>query len=386
MNTKLLLSLIGLFLAALLLVACGGQAAEPVAEVLPTATAIPPTETAALPTVTTIPPTETPIPPTATPEPTPTEAPKISPSPRGYVGLAYDSESELMILFGGQIGECCGPETVSDETWSFDVSTDQWIRMDPPTAPISGWGAITYDAESDRTILFGAGAYFPQIGNETWAYDANGDTWAQMADGPERLLGAALAYDAESDRVILFGGYDMARAHDDTWAYDFNTDTWTEMNPATRPKARNYQAVAYDAESDRVLIWGLNEVFDRADESVWAYDFNTDSWEQMPIGDPFPENRNYPRLAYDAESDRTILYGGAPRGDQTWAYDYNSNTWTLMEPAPVPAKVSRHALAYSSAADRVILFGGQPGYANFVYIDETWSYDYNSDTWENLTP
>jgi hypothetical protein len=41
MNTKFLPSLIGLFLIALLLAACGGQAAEPVDEVLPAATSRP---------------------------------------------------------------------------------------------------------------------------------------------------------------------------------------------------------------------------------------------------------------------------------------------------------------------------------------------------------
>jgi hypothetical protein len=392
MNTKFLPSLIGLFLIALLLAACGGQAAEPVDEVLPAATSVPPTETAVPPTATPVPPTvtpvsptETPLPPTETPKPTPTKAPGKSPSPRGYVGLAYDAESDLMIMFGGQIGECCSPETVTAETWTFDVSAVQWTRMDPATAPIAGWGAITYDAESDRTIVFGVGAYYPQIGNETWAYDTNTNTWTQMADGPSRHLGAELAYDAESDRVILFGGWNMARLYDDTWAYDFNSDTWTEMNPTTRPKARNFHGMSYDAESDRVIIWGLTGNFKQSDGSVWAYDFNTDTWEPMPIGDPFPEIRDWTRLAYDAESDRTILYGGLPRGDQTWAYDYNSNTWTLMEPSSVPANVSRHAMEYSPAADRVIVFGGKVWDVS-GFTDEMWSYDYNSDTWEKLTP
>jgi CubicO group peptidase (beta-lactamase class C family) len=73
MNTKRLQSLIGLLLVAMLLVACGGQAAEPVA-VAPTAApaveALPPPSPTPLPaTATPIPPTATTEPPTTTPEP-----------------------------------------------------------------------------------------------------------------------------------------------------------------------------------------------------------------------------------------------------------------------------------------------------------------------------
>jgi N-acetylneuraminic acid mutarotase len=90
---------------------------------------------------------------------------------------------------------------------------------------------------------------------DTWAYDYNTNTWKEMAKGPPKHLGARLAYDSESGRIILFGGSDIAtwRYINDTWSYDFNTDTWTEMKPATSPPGRNYQAMIYDAKSDRVL-------------------------------------------------------------------------------------------------------------------------------------
>lgn len=200
-------------------------------------------------------------------------------------------------------------------------------------------------------------------------------------------LGSRLAYDADSDRIILFGGSDWNSLMNDTWAYDFNTDTWTDMKPDISPPARNYHGMTYDVESDRVLIWGsMGTDLEPFDASVWAYDYNTNTWEQMPPVDPYPELRVYPALAYDAESDRTILYGGFPEGDQTWAYDYNTNTWTRMNPATTPQKVSRHALAYSAAADRVILSGGQVVAAQFNYTRDTWSYDYNSDTWTFVGP
>lgn len=390
MNTRVVPYL--LVLASLLLAACGGgQAAEPVA-VAPTNapatdTPEPTTETPVPPTATPVPPTETPLPPT--PEPTATKLIKIYPPRQGYVMLVDDSESDLMVMFGGQTGRCCSESTISKRTWVFDATENLWALLPAASVPSARAApAMAYDIESDRVIMLGGGDSNGQILNDTWAYDTNTDTWTEMSsEGPAMSLGSRLAYDADSDRIILFGGSDWNSLMNDTWAYDFNTDTWTDMKPDISPPARNYHGMTYDAESDRVLIWGsMGTDLEPFDASVWAYDYNTNTWEQMPPVDPYPELRIYPALAYDAESDRTILYGGFPEGDQTWAYDYNTNTWTRMNPATTPQKVSRHALAYSAAADRVILSGGQVVAAQFNYTRDTWSYDYNSDTWTFVGP
>ena len=67
-----------------------------------------------------------------------------------------------------------------------------------------------------------------------------------------------MAYDAESDRVILFGGDSRPiQFHQgDTWAYDLDTNSWTDMNPATSPAERALPAMAYDPQSDRVILFG----------------------------------------------------------------------------------------------------------------------------------
>ena len=54
------------------------------------------------------------------------------PSPRAYVPLAYDVESELFVLYGGQLTV---PSDVSDETWVFDPGTGAWQRRSPASSP-----------------------------------------------------------------------------------------------------------------------------------------------------------------------------------------------------------------------------------------------------------
>jgi hypothetical protein len=299
--------------------------------------------------------------------------------------MAYDSESDRVVLFGGELGQLFGAS--GRDTWSYDPATNQWSQMNPSIRPSGRAGHdMVYDTESDRIILYG-GIALPFGGDRTtWAYDFNTDTWTKQATGPSAQQGIRMAYDAESDRVILFGGEAYTGGGvtlKETWSYDLNADLWTEMKPNTSPPAQWFQGMVYDAESDRVLLWrgGFNA-------SVWAYDFNANTWaKEEPCEGP--RKGIFGGLAYDSESDRSILYGGGEwRGpsttDQTWAYDYNTNTWTMMEPSETPPGLTLHAMAYSPALDLVILFGGRVG-AGDAFSAETWTYDLNSDTWTNVT-
>lgn len=330
----------------------------------------------------------------------------LLPSARGYVTMAYDAKSKQVVLFGGQTGTAGIRTNTNGETWAYAVQDNAWAQMFPKKKPNAKSAAqLAYDAESNRVIMYGGGVWVWGLASEeTWAYNYNANTWIKMAYGPKNHLGGRLAYDSESDRMILFGGLNAGGWNvldwfycDDTWAYDYNSDTWTEMKPAVSPPGRNYQAMTYDSKVDRVLTWGgmyLDE--SPLPESMWAYDFNSNTWMEFPAGDrPYPPSRDYPAMAYDAQSDRTILFGGVAIPDLagvkedvgTWAYDYTTHTWEKMNPDPEPPFVSRHALVYSAATDRVILFGGETDDdVQFTYTNATWAYDYDSNTWTKLTP
>src|SRR5207249_3851951 len=182
--------------------------------------------------------------------------------------------------------------------------------------------------------------------SDTWAYDFNTSTWTDMspAIAPPARYNHAMAYDSESDRVILFGGSTYGNAlFNDTWAYDFNTDTWNEVSPTSSPLARSLHLMAYDS-----------------DTSTWL--------DTTPVVEP--PGRWGHALAYDSQSDRVILFGGGLY--DTWAYDFNGNIWTDMAPASSPLGRDSPTLTYDSAADRVILFGGAAG--SRVNYTEAWDY------------
>ena len=330
-------------------------------------------------------PENTPVPPTPTPVPSPTlTMAEMNPSPRGYVSMAYDSESKQVILFGGQTGFYGDSANFSNETWAFDVTTNTWKEMKPSTSPSPGGaGALAYDVESDRVILCGNTLTLSASGT-TYAYDYNSNTWTTMkAKGPSGHLGLKMAYDVESDRIISFGGFSTQTwsYYDDTWAYDFNSDSWVEMKPATNPPPRNFHMMTYDSKIDRVLMWGGGG----GPHEMWAYDFNTNTWEQTQAKGG-PGRRDYGVFTYDAASDLIVLFGGNPGGsNDVWSYDYNQNEWKKMDSSEGPRFLSRHAFVYIPDTDRFMLFGGQLGGKEFTYTQQTWMYNLNTNSWEDVT-
>lgn len=307
-----------------------------------------------------------------------------SPMARTYHQMAYDSESGQVVLYGGQtvaLGDSIQPNR---ETWLLDPYTRIWTKMNPTDTPggFSG-GDMTYNSNADRSILSVISDDWDTL--QTWAYDANLDTWTQLADGPVAMVGQRIVYDAESDRIIMFGGFTITdyKVYDETWAYDYNTNTWTKMQPRIHPSGRNYIGMVYDSKADRVIMWGdYKKYTPAADSSVWTYDYNTNTWQEFEHKKDGPSVRDYMMLAYDEKADKIIMYGGYSYGnDETWTYDLSTDTWQQMQPTDNPGPLSRYAMVYAKNINQTILFGGRIGSQRFVYNPDTWYYKFKSDRW-----
>jgi len=72
-----------------------------------------------------------------------------------------------------------------------------------------------------------------------------GSNWARQApaSSPPARSNAAIAYDAATGTVVLFGGGGTNRQFSDTWTWDGST--WTKQNPATHPGDLILSSMAY---------------------------------------------------------------------------------------------------------------------------------------------
>src|SRR5215469_11958565 len=88
------------------------------------------------------------------------------------------------------------------------------------------------------------------------AASAHALDWTKQApaSSPPARYDAAMAYDAATKTVVLFGG-DDGKSHNfgDTWTW--NGSTWTKQAPAAHPAARYGAAMAYDAATKTVVLF-----------------------------------------------------------------------------------------------------------------------------------
>ncbi len=254
-----------------------------------------------------------------------------------------------------------------------------WTPMNPPFSPsVRAAHDLSYDERSDRTILFGGLDGSLQVLGDTWAYDFDPNTWTNRNPtiAPSPRLGHRMAYDARSDRVILLGGHrgrdPSAVFLDDTWSYDFNANVWSERAPAIHPEGGNHGGLVYHEQSDRVILFGGDEATGPK-RATWAYDVDGNRWTELRPA-AAPTARFLVGMAYDAASNRVVLFGGTSGATETWICHVEGNQWTRLDLPSAPSGRNGHRMAYDRQSDRTILFGGGDGLPGTVN-NETWAFD-----------
>lgn len=383
-------------LCGIILVSCGAQNQTTIPETPTLASTISPTNTQA---VVEVQPTNTQIvenkQPTNTPPPT-----LVGPSPRTQSNMLYDPVAGRLMMIGGY--SCANTWSSNDmdlkDIWAFNFEDESW--EDIGELDILNPYNMGYDAESERVI------FLTNRPIETWSYHpATGEIIKMLPKGEEQppdsiislyMWGARMVYDSESDRLILFGGAERpSLIYNQTWAYDYNSNTWSNMQPDNPPPERAFHEIAYDTESDRVIVWGgFQNGGD--DNQVWAYDYNSNTWEEL-------ENINGPTMHYERfgmvyhpPSDRMIIYSGFQEGNEvseevvfspaTWYYDYNTNTWEEISTENNPGTRFMYSMAYDESADKVVLFSGEQTskYANDL-TTAVWVFDPVKQEWTDVS-
>lgn len=234
-------------------------------------------------------------------------------------------------------------------------------------------------------ILLGGITTSPPFGGvflgDTWLSSAP-PAWTRADPGSAVPIGDAVAYDAGSDRVVVFAivgpGPEPYVSVRETWAYDPGADDWSLVG-TEQPEGLHGARATYDAESDRIIVISKEEA------KVWAYDLDTDRWEERLNETAGIDTYN--GIAYDSESDRVVTFGGGfgSGPGTTLAYDYNTNTWTDLSNDASPTDRFYQVMTYDPTTDRIIMFGGTQGNAE-TPNDETWAFDLNANTWTRLSP
>lgn len=312
----------------------------------------------------------TPIP---TPSPTPSvlqwdriETPGAAPSPRRDHSMVSDGNA--IYVFGGR-----GPSGDLSDLWAFDLATGSWREIQSDNAPPARFGhSVAYSTFDSRMVIFGGQAGSDFL-SDTWAFTPAGEAWEQLqipGDAPLPRYGSASAYDPVG-RLIVSHGFTSAGRFDDTWAFSLSINNWSEIaRREERPVERCLVRGVWDTRLSRFMIFGGQSNGAPFLGDLWA--FNGAAWEEIELSDG-PRPRNLYAMAYDAGSTRVLLFGGAtadgPTND-TWFLDANSDSWSEVSPGgESPPARSGHDAVWLPEARGLYVFGGR---GDSGELDDLW--------------
>jgi len=195
--------------------------------------------------------------------------------------------------------------------------------------------------------------------------------------GPPKRMNHAIAYDRQSDRVILFGGSDSRDSpYGDTWAFDPLTETWEEMAPPGSPQPSTSHDLVYHEASDRVVYIG--------NDGVWAYDYEADDWEHYSEhGMPW-DGGYIPGSAVVHGASGLVL--AVTAGTHVEVFDMGQRAWRGGPPdlklwtRPFE-DVWTTSIAYEPSSQRIIEYSGIRG---GVGAGVVLAFDLETDTWTRI--
>jgi hypothetical protein len=207
--------------------------------------------------------------------------------PRALRCAAWDSDHQLIVLFGG--------EGSNDGTVVYDPYDNSWTRMNPKVEPKGrSAGNLAYLKSQQTHLLFGS-----QFGDdpETWEYDLRRNAWTDLKPGvkpPGDRNDAVLAYDENHGVIVasvrVFGqtaGVD--EWHYETWTYQRDQNSWRKMDPNVEPPGGGQRRRVMVAVPDWNAVVMENYVnppqkipgVDR-EQQIWTYRYSMAQKKALP--------------------------------------------------------------------------------------------------------
>ncbi|MFN8823744.1 MAG: kelch repeat-containing protein [Planctomycetota bacterium] len=228
-----------------------------------------------------------------------------------------------------------------------------------------------------------------RLTNETWVFDMQSSTWAQVASGPRPSPreGHALAYDPLVNAFVLHGGRQTSvvgaigrgnQVLNDTWQFNVSNFTWQQLsaqNGGITPPLHDH-AMVFDRRRGQMLVFGGHQNTVNGPllgDEMWLFrnytGVNQHAWRLDLTGTNSPFGRAKHGMAYDQNRRRVVMYGGllGPNLTPTAEFlEYDSSqfgfsAWTNVTATAQPAlsPVRGPQMAYDVARGRVMFFGNE---------------------------
>jgi len=343
------------------------------------------------------------------------------PEPRYYSGIAYDSDRDRVVLYGGVVYTSDNKTTQAVyDTWEFD-GTD-WTRVESTGAQKAGKPALAYDQSRKQMLLVGLNdvlattMFIYDAESKTWKspspapdklpscanegmmayqkhkktigyvggtctadtptadelWEWNGTTWVKATiNAVDRITGAAFTYDSLTYRMLLFGGIIFGGSSPNSSMQMLFNNVWSYNLLTYRPRPRSLGALRTDSANGTAWLYGgLNEYSTGYTGDFWRYD-GAGQWLPITVdGNGPPSGCVTPLSAYDSNRSRFVVvcYGAE-------LFEWNGSAWTSFSSVKSHPSTRRFAsMTYDETLKKVVLFGGYDD-ATGNYKQDTWTWD-----------
>lgn len=272
----------------------------------------------------------------------------------------------------------------SPYVYQFTTTSDTnlWILKTSTIASRGRYGAVCFTIGDSAYMGTGNDGLSPL--KDFWKYDANEETWTQVAEltGAARQSAAAFAignygYVTTGENTIL-SDEDVLR---DCYRYNAEDNYWEKLgNAFSGPRIKN--AVAFSLE-DKGYI-GLGDLNDSPIDNFYEYDpsmeENSTPWTSITA---FPGGERTKAIVFTIESNNTSIafvgLGENEDGDfqnDIWPFYGESTSWSSSITFPGDARI--HAVAFGVDDEGYITTGMMN---DSTHLNDLWKYDIAHNTW-----
>ncbi|ORZ35767.1 hypothetical protein BCR44DRAFT_35402 [Catenaria anguillulae PL171] len=225
-------------------------------------------------------------------------------------------------------------------------------------------------------------------------------TWYNLAPYGERkrvpasLMGHGTVMIGDN-RILVWGGTvgSTLQAASEVNVLDYDMFEWKAMTVVgSVPEPRTYHAMAYDAGSNSVLVYGGQANSSTYLESMWRYSVSSNQWTRIvpPTGSSSPGARSGMAYTVVPSTRHLWLYGGARTSGgnllaDLWRLDMQSDQWiTVSSPSGAPPPALDHASMVALNSTHIALYGGRLSPSSTL-SNALFLYSIPSAAWSSVT-
>jgi hypothetical protein len=216
--------------------------------------------------------------------------PQKAPSARfGHV-MTYDKFHGSVILFGGSPKDEQGIKYFKNDTWIYNYSLNQWKEMQPEVRPRRRmFAGMAFNSNSNTAIMWG-GKLAELNDNAMWEYDLSQNEWEIIpyigAPPAFTYLNPKMMFDEQNNELFILYGIissnDLYPSQLKEWRYSFKTNTWYEFEDKSHPPGVTDFAAVLDTKDRKVVLFGGFTNYDpvRLLEGTWILDLESSVWHK----------------------------------------------------------------------------------------------------------